>query len=112
MLPGKYDLQLYRGDSRDIRFVLWTDEEKTEPLDLTGATAEAEIRDKSAGSVIVVLQCTIVAPNFVDLHVSPTMSKSAPAKGVWDLQVTYPNGAVRTHTAGAVKVTGDVTDSS
>jgi hypothetical protein len=30
---------------------------------------------------------------------------------VWDLQLTFPNGDVRTVVAGTVTTTGDVTDS-
>jgi len=112
MLPGKQDLELYRGDSYDYRFILWADLEQTEPVDLAGATAKAEIRDKSGGTVIMSFDCSIVQPNTVDVSIKPTMYVVTPKKAVWDLQVTFPNGAVRTQLYGTVKFTGDVTDSA
>jgi hypothetical protein len=111
MTPGKYNLDLYRGDSYAARFVLWQDDASTIPVDLTGATVAAEIRDKSAGLKIVELDVTVTVPNIVDVYMTPDMYTDCPAKGVWDLQVTFADGQVHTPIAGAVTITPDVTDS-
>lgn len=112
MTPGKYDLKLYRGDSYSWRFRLFEDAAQTVPTDLTGATVKAEIRDKSAGTTIVALTTVVTLPNTVDMSIAPADYDGCPAKGVWDLQLTFVDGSVQTPVAGAVTVTADVTDSA
>ena len=109
--PGKYDLSLYRGDSFEWRFQLWEDEARTDPVDLTGATVAAEFRDKSGGLTIVAFRCVVTLPNIIDVFMDAAMWAGAPATGVWDLQITFLDGEVRTVVAGKVAVTADVTDS-
>jgi hypothetical protein len=106
-----FDLVLYRGDTYRFQARLWEDTAGGVPTDLTGATAEAEIRDKSAGAFVVVMECEITPPNLIDVTLTGDMWASCPTKGVWDLQVTMPDGDVRTVLAGKVDVTPDVTDS-
>lgn len=111
MTPGKFDLQLYRGDSYAWRFRIWTDTAQTVPANLLGATAMAQIRDKSAGDKIVDLICTITQPNLIDVSMTPAKYSTCPPSGVWDLQITYSDGQVHTPIAGTVTVTPDVTAS-
>lgn len=111
-LPGKYSLSLYRGDSYAWRFLLWTDAEKTQPADLTGVTAKAEIRDRSGGTSIMELDCTVELPNIVRVELTADMWLPwTLVRGVWDLQLTYLTGEVITILGGDVTVTADVTDS-
>ena len=112
MTPGAYSLTLYRGDSYHWQFTLWSDANKMQPVDLTGVTAKAEIRDRSGGSTIVPLTCTVVMPNIVNAQLTSAACTTVPAAGVWDLQLTYMNGDVTTVLAGGVTVTPDVTDST
>lgn len=114
MMPGNFPLKLYRGDSRRWEFRLWKNIEKTEPADLTDVVAESEIRNGTAGSLIVVLECTVQLPNSIVVQLSSEMSRllPLPPAGVWDLQLTYAGGDVRTILAGQVTVTADVTGSS
>lgn len=111
MTPGKYNLAIYRGDSYHWRFTLWEDIDRTDPVDLTGVTAKAEIRAASGGVVYTEIQCTVIQPNIIDGILSATASKLIPKTGVWDLQLTYGTGDVKTPLAGAVTITPDVTDS-
>lgn len=111
-MPGNYNLtNLWRGDSYSWRFLLYDDDERTIPTDLAGATVAAEIREKSAGSSVVKLACTVTEPNIIDMDLTPGMYVTCPSKGVWDLQVSFPGGRVRTRLEGTVSVKGDVTDS-
>ena len=112
MTPGRYDLDLYRGDSYQWRFQLWQDAEKTSPVDLAGAEVRSEIRDKPAGAVIIELACVITLPNTIDVTLSAEDCANCPSKGVWDLQAIFPGDIVRTPVAGNVLVTSDVTDST
>lgn len=90
---------------------MWADSNQSIPADLTGATVKAEIREKSAGTIIVPLSATIVQPNLVNISITPIDYVTCPSKGVWDLQLTFADGKVQTPIAGAVTVEGDVTDS-
>lgn len=112
MIPGKYDLKLYRGDSYSWQFKLWEDSASTVPLDLAGSTVAVEIRDKPSGSKIVQLASTITAPNIINVTLSAVACKSCPPKGGWDLQITFPDGKVLTPVAGMVTVIPDYTAST
>ena len=112
MTPGTYPLEIYRGDSYRWQFKLWNDVDKTDPVDLTGVTPKAEIRDKPAGKKVTPMTCTISAPNMIDVALAAADSGSLIAgKAYWDLQLTYSGGDVSTVLAGPVTVTADVTDS-
>jgi hypothetical protein len=114
MMPANYPLKLYRGDSYKWQFKLWLDEAKQQPLDLTGVTVKAEIRNKTAGDQIFVIACEVVVPNIVNASLSAEECLKLPIVNnyQWDLQLTYPTGEVNTILAGLVAVTGDVTDST
>jgi hypothetical protein len=111
MIPGKYSLSLYRGDTWRVQFRLWEDAERTDPADLTGVTALAEIRDKSAGLKITPITLVITLPNVITASLSPDETAHLPMSGVWDLQLTLGNGDIQTILAGLVSVTSDVTAS-
>lgn len=111
MTPGQLDLALYRGDSYEMRVRLWSDSAATIPVDLTGATVAVEIRDKTAGTRVVELGVLVTLPNIINVSMTPDMYVTCPAKGVYDLQVTFADGQVNTPLAGKITVTGDVTDS-
>lgn len=112
MMPGAYSLAIYRGDSHAWRFVLWQDAARTQPADLAGITAKAEIRDRPAGPVIFPIPLTVTLPNIIDALLVATATAQLPAAGRWDLQLTDASGWVSTILAGLVKVTGDITDST
>lgn len=111
MLPGDYPLNLYRGDSYAWDFVCWADDGKTQPVDLTGAVAKAEIRNISGGATIMELACSI-SGNTVTVELDAALWATWTLKAaVWDLQLTYPSGTIATIVAGKVTITPDVTDS-
>lgn len=111
MTPGKYDLSLYRGDSYTWQFVLWQDEDKTIPTDLTDVVAAAQIRAKPGATPIIVLECEVTAPNIVTVQLTPEAweDSSCIVVGMWDLELTYLDGTVQTVIAGKVRITADVT---
>lgn len=109
--PGNYQMLIYRGDSYRWQFKLWADVDKTDPLDLTGITPKAEIRDKPGGKKITPIACVVTLPNIIDATLTAVASAALTAKGSWDLQLTYSGGDVSTVLAGPVVVTADVTDS-
>jgi hypothetical protein len=113
MEQGKYDLSLYRGDTYSRGFRFWEDQPGGTAFDLTGATAEAEFRDKPGGASVIQFTCAITLPNTITIHLVPAQWAYAPAKkGYWDLEVTFSPTEVYTLIAGDVIVTQDVTNSS
>jgi hypothetical protein len=112
MTPGYLQLGLYRGDTYRWTIKLWVDPNKTQPADLSGVTAKAEIRERPAGTNITVMPCTVTQPNIIDMVLSSDACRALPARGVWDLQLTYASGDVATVIAGPVVLTDDVTDST
>lgn len=109
MTPGRYPLILYRGDTYRWQFSLWNDLANTEPVDLTGATAASQIRDKPGGSLIASLTCSVATPNIIHAVLAASDCAALPNSAAWDLQVTYASGDVSTVLAGPVNTTFDVT---
>lgn len=112
MMPAALPLTLYRGDTARWQFKLWADTGKTQPVDLTGVTPKAEIRDKPGGTVKGALDCVVELPNIINASLDPAVSRNLPSKASWDLQLTYASGDIETVLAGPVSVTPDVTDSA
>lgn len=114
MQPADLPFDIYRGDSYRLQLKLWDRDENgaQQPLDLTDVLVKAEIRDRPAGTNITALSCTVTLPNIIDIFLFAGDSAKLPRNGVWDLQLTYPSGEVKTPLAGQVKVRDDVTDSS
>jgi hypothetical protein len=114
MQPGSMNLVLYRGDSYKWQFTLWTDEAKTVPADLTGATPKAEIRVGPGTTVLATLITSVTMPNKINVTLTSTVCASLPPTAKWDLQVTYTGSPpdVITIVAGNVTVTADITDST
>jgi hypothetical protein len=112
MTPAVFPLSLYRGDTYRLQLHTWDDTAKTQPTDLTGVVAKAEIRDQPSGLVIVPLLCTITLPNTIDVVLTAENAKLVPPRGAWDLQLTYLSGDVQTIVAGPVAQTPDITDST
>lgn len=110
MNPGHYSLTIYRGDTYRWRFTLFQDLAQTVPADLTGVTANSQIRDKPGGMICASLACTVSLPNIVDAVLAAGDSANLPSDGAWDLQLTYASGDVATVLAGPVNVIPDVTN--
>jgi hypothetical protein len=112
MTPAEFALQVYRGDTYSWSFALWENIERTQPVDLTGATAKAEIRAKPGGELWVDMPLTVTLPNIIVADLSADDSRKLVSKlGAWDLQLTLDDGTVATVIAGGVFVTPDTTDS-
>jgi len=111
MAPGRFNLELYRGDTHSWQFSLWEDVATQIPVDLATVTPKAEIRDRSAGRVYATLTSVVTLPNLILVTLSAMHCRGCPAEGVWDLQLTYSNGEIHTVVAGSVVTIGDVTDS-
>jgi hypothetical protein len=81
-------------------------------LDLTGCTPKSQVKDSVGGTLIVEFVADLAdqttTPGGVLLSLDHTAATGV-ANGVWDFQVTYPDGSVYTYLYGTVTVTGEVT---
>ena len=111
MQPGNYQLNIYQGDTHRWSFRLWADEDQSSPVDMSGATAAAEIRDKPGGTVLTDMGCSITG-NSIDMLLTAANSRLIVVNGVWDLEITFASGDVQTVLKGKVLLTADVTHSS
>jgi hypothetical protein len=108
-----HQLNVYRGDDYHWIFKLWSDQQKTQPVDLTDVRVRAEIRDQSQGKNIIPLTCTVDLPNTINMILLATDSINIPRpNAAWDLRLMYVNGNRRTILGGPVIVIPDITDST
>jgi hypothetical protein len=117
MQPGNYPLTLYKGDTWRAQVTLKSgpDLENLTPIDLTGATAKAQIRGTVASaSVMATITCSLTGTptdGKVDLHLPPAQAVNLiPGPAAWDLEVTRSGGDVETYLKGAVTIEDDVTE--
>jgi hypothetical protein len=114
-LPVSKNLSIYQGDSYELKFTLYEKDingEPGDPIDLTGAVATAEIRATAeSGTVLAEFDGSHNSTGgTVTLVLSPAETAALPATGgVWDVQIEYTDGEVRTYLAGNVAVTKEVT---
>jgi hypothetical protein len=117
MQPGIYNLALYKGDTKRLTVTLKSgpDLDNLTPINLTGATAAAQIRATVAGgSIMAEFDCTLSGTptdGVVNLHLPPVDAEALiPGSAVWDLEVTRAGGDVETYLKGTVTITDDVTE--
>lgn len=81
------------------------------PLDLTGYTAwEAQIRSSDTDDAPFTVDSTLQASSIISLSIAGTVVTAREKKGLqrWDLQVTDPDGKLRTLFTGNVLISSDV----
>lgn len=114
MLPVNRNLTIYKGDTFDFTFKLRTKGAFGAPgdyVDLTGATAKAQIRaSQDDTTVMAEFTCsTGDDTGSVSLQLSPTQTAALTGNGVWDVQITFADGAIKTYLAGTTTVVKEVT---
>jgi hypothetical protein len=110
MRPQVFPLALYRGDSYGWQFRVWDDQPGGQPTDLAGVTAAAQVRDRPGGQVVMPLECAVVEPNLVNVNLPASAWGDLQLRhAAWDLELTFPGGAVVTIVAGPAEVVQDVT---
>ena len=107
--PARLDLKLVAGDSFRRSIVLKSSDGT--PIDLTGLTARAQIRDRPAGKLLADITTTVDAPTTgeIVLTLTTVQTRALNSHGVWDLELD--GGVSNTHTivGGEVRVLPDVT---
>ena len=106
-LPQEVDLALYTGDDFSMTLTLTNPDGSI--ANLTGSTAQAQIRVTAVDPTIQASFISSISNNVITLNLTGVSSQNLVGKYVWDCQLTNASGAVRTPVAGAVTFTQDVT---
>jgi hypothetical protein len=109
-MPGVASLAIYQGD--DYAAVVTVMGDGDTPADLTGYTAQSQIRSGPADAdpvIAATVNTAVVLPNFINLTISHTDTATLKGNYVWDLQLTAPDGTIQTILVGKVQVTPEVT---
>jgi hypothetical protein len=107
--PGKLDIQIWRNDTWQQVFTLLAD---TTPINLSSATVYIQVRKGCAGTLALSLTnssgVTIggVSNNQITVNKLVDIAKG---NYVWDMQVTFTTGVVKTYLEGDFIVYDDVT---
>lgn len=106
-LPENVDLVFWKGDSQE--FIIKFKDDAGNPLVLTGYTPAAVMKASFNSSTSYTFTTTIQNGNEVRVYLPSTISKTITAGDyVWNLQLTAPNGDVRTYLAGDITVYAEV----
>jgi len=115
-MPNPADLSIYQGD--DWAATVTVTHQDLSPVDLTGYTAQAQVRTGPADQepdVAAEIQSTIQLPNLVLLSLSSAQTTALTGTiYYWDLQIVSPAPYNQTLTvlAGKVRVTQEITRES
>lgn len=110
-LPATKNITIYQGDTFVFPFRVKTRSGiNTVPVDLTGASAQAQIRAKD-GTILAEFAAEITDPleGQVRLTLSNTQTAALTQKGIWDCQIIRADGTVKTYLAGQVSLAKEVT---
>jgi hypothetical protein len=108
-MPLPATLTIYRGDDLAAAVTV-TDAATGAPADLTGYTAQSQIRASANDAAIAASFVCTIAANVITMILTHDQTQAFTRTAyVWDVQVTDPNGWITTLLAGPVEVTFDVT---
>jgi len=104
VLPAPVNMLLYAGDDFTLRVDV-TDEDG-DPFDLTGQTAQSQIRLTPQSEEIAGEFEASIDGSGILLHLTSQVSAALPPSCVWDVQISPP---VITLAAGTIAMTAQVT---
>lgn len=120
--PAEFNIEAYQGDTivftvtlrQETDSATWADPNtpEYEPVDLTGATFEAQVRPRPGASSLwatFTIEAVDLPQGQVRLVLPADESANIRRNAQWDLEVTFPDGTVRTLLYGAVMLTKQVT---
>jgi hypothetical protein len=110
LLPTILDLRLYVGDDPKLQLVIWTDETKTEALDLSSYTDwEARIKSPAGATVDWSIDTSEAESGIIALTLEGEDVRDFPNRGNrWDVRVVSPEGREITLMQGRVSFREDV----
>lgn len=114
-LPSEWNPQLYIGDTYEVSFELFDDEDETQQTDMTGYTPRLQLRQRKADASVVAdwsaYFTSTAASGVFDLSVPPAVTADLdPGSYYVDFELHNANSSdVRTYAAGVLTATRDVT---
>lgn len=109
--PKRYDIEMYQGDT--FKFALKFLDGVT-PVNLTGWTALAQIREVVSGTVGGTIEgaftATMPTPTNGIVYLEFDSSALAPGNYAYDVQMTDGSAQRRTYIGGKVTVTFDISE--
>ncbi len=122
MIPGQLNLQVQAGNT--FQSVLtWSTtpvgSTTSTPVDLTGCTANMQVRQNYGDPVLLALSSTALTTNgsgitlggsagTITINITP-LDAAALISGIYDLEIQFSDGSIQTPVAGAVIVSPEVT---
>jgi hypothetical protein len=108
-MPSKANLAIYQGD--DYAALVTVTDMAGQAVDLTGYSAQAQIRSGPADTNPVVMAdiTTAITANLITLTMPGSVTLPLAGRFVWDLQLVAPSGVTTTILAGAAIVTAEIT---
>lgn len=101
------------GADAAARFVLYDDDERTTPTDLTGVTGACEVRTKLGGTLLATADVTVDGPTgTVDVHLPADESAGWSARtttAVFDVELTADDGTVTRLCTGTLDISPNTT---
>lgn len=82
-------------------------------VDMTGATAKMEVRDRSGGTLLVTPTATIQSPETdgqILLEATPAQTASLEQDAVYDLKLTYPAADADRILEGRIQLSPAITE--
>lgn len=109
--PATANIEIYRGDT--FRLAAEAPLPAYAPIDPQQWVAKAQYKT-TGGTTVVDFTPTLTAVDSntalrIDLELTAAQTEAITNPGNWDLQITYPDGSIRTWLRGTVTVTDDVT---
>lgn len=102
--PERHNFKVWRGTTFRRILEVWNDEAETSPYDFSGYTGTMTIREKLAGSVVGTVGVNF-SGNQIELVASAaTTGTWAWKQGVYELQITAPDGDVDVLLFGTVTI--------
>ena len=101
----RIDITLTHGSDTALNIVLWVDEGKTQPFDLSTVTVGAAVYASQGGPVLVPFTIASISGNAVMLSLTAAQVDALPDSCWWSLTVSDANG-VTTLVEGSVTVIG------
>lgn len=106
-LPQNVDLAFWKGDSQE--FIVRFKTDAGAAMSITGYTPLAVMKASFNSTTSYTFTTTIQNTNEVRVYLPSSISKTIPAGDyIWNLQLTAPNGDVRTYLAGDITVYAEV----
>ncbi len=112
-LPQQIDYEVWQGDTWLPGTI--TASLNGTPINFTGYSAKMEIRHAISREIVLTLTSTpafgitLSSAGVITLSMTAAQTSALLGEYVYDLQITYPSGTIRTYTYGTITVYLDAT---